>query len=291
LNATAYNSHQVNLTWKASTDNFAVAGYKVYRASSLIATIGAVTNYSDATCSPSKSYSFKVRAFDAANNNSVYSNSKSVTTPSKDTTKPSAPTNLGATAISATQINLHWKAATDNRKVVGYDIYRDGSPIVSIGAVTNYSDTTLLPLTTYSYQVRARDAEDNVSNPSNTSSATTLADTTPPTGPTNLTAIAVSLSQVDLAWPPATDNVAVTAYDIYRNTAFLTTIGVTTNYSDSSVSASIAYTFQIFARDAAGHVSDGSNEAEVTTNGDIEPPAAPSDLTAAAINSTQIDLD
>src|SRR2546429_759565 len=49
------------------------------------------------------------------------------TTPSlstPDTTPPSSPTNLTATAASATQINLSWTVSTDNVGVTGYRVER-----------------------------------------------------------------------------------------------------------------------------------------------------------------------
>src|SRR5207302_2629203 len=50
-------------------------------------------------------------------------------------------------------------------------------------------------------------------------SATTkaLADTQAPSSPTNLAATAVSSPQIDLSWSPATDNVGVTGYRVYRD--------------------------------------------------------------------------
>jgi len=45
----------------------------------------------------------------------------------------------------------------------------------------------------------------------------TYADTVPPTVPTNLTATAISSTQINLAWTASTDNVGVTGYQIFRN--------------------------------------------------------------------------
>jgi len=91
-----------------------------------------------------------------------------------DTTPPSTPTNLTATAISSSQINLSWTASTDNVGVTGYRIYRDGSQIATT-ANTSYSDTGLSPSTTYTYRVAAYDAAGNQSSQSASASATTPA--------------------------------------------------------------------------------------------------------------------
>ncbi|MCR8631220.1 DUF7594 domain-containing protein [Paenibacillus radicis (ex Xue et al. 2023)] len=91
-----------------------------------------------------------------------------------DTTAPTAPTNLGASAASSSQINLSWTASTDNVGVTGYDVYRGGSFLKSVTAAST-SDTGLSASTTYSYYVKAKDAAGNQSAASNTASATTQA--------------------------------------------------------------------------------------------------------------------
>jgi hypothetical protein len=60
--------------------------------------------------------------------------------------------------------------------VTSYEIRRDGSLLVTTpSAATTYVDTTVVPGTTYLYEVRARDAAGNVSSPSNSATATTPA--------------------------------------------------------------------------------------------------------------------
>lgn len=84
---------------------------------------------------------------------------------SPDVTAPSIPTDLGASPISNTQIDLSWNASTDNIGVVGYRIFRDGG-LVATTTSTSFSDTGLTPLTTYTYVVQAFDIAGNNSNPS-----------------------------------------------------------------------------------------------------------------------------
>jgi len=92
---------------------------------------------------------------------------------SSDTLAPSTPTDLIATARSSTRVDLTWTASTDNVGVVGYEIYRDGQLIAQTDPVTSYIDTTLVSNTTYTYQVRARDAAGNASALSGVVTATT----------------------------------------------------------------------------------------------------------------------
>jgi Concanavalin A-like lectin/glucanases superfamily/Chitobiase/beta-hexosaminidase C-terminal domain/IPT/TIG domain/Fibronectin type III domain len=105
-----------------------------------------------------------------------------------DTTPPTAPSNLTATAESASQINISWTASTDNVRVTGYYVQRcSGSGCASFaqvasvsGTTTAYNDTGLAGSTSYSYRVQATDAAGNLSTFSNTASATTSASTSTP---------------------------------------------------------------------------------------------------------------
>ena len=108
-----------------------------------------------------------------------------ITPPGPDTTPPGDVTGLTATAVSATQINLSWTAATDNVGVTGYHVERcqgtgcsTFAPIASPAGAT-FGDTGLTTGTSYSYRVKAFDAAGNVSvNYSNTASATPAVVTT-----------------------------------------------------------------------------------------------------------------
>jgi chitodextrinase len=80
---------------------------------------------------------------------------------SSDGQAPSAPTGVTGTAPAATRVDLSWTAATDNVGVSGYRIYRDGSLLAKLGAVTSYSDTTTRDGASYRYEVQALDAAGN----------------------------------------------------------------------------------------------------------------------------------
>ena len=91
VTATVVSGSQVNLSWGAATDNVGVTGYRVERCQGVgcggfaqIAT-PAGTAYTDSGLASNTSYSYRVRATDAAGNLSTYSNIASGTT-----TQPSA---------------------------------------------------------------------------------------------------------------------------------------------------------------------------------------------------------
>ncbi len=120
----------------------------------------------------------------------------------------------------------------------------------------------------HSFAVRATDAVGNTDpTPANYNWTITVPDTQPPTVPQNLQAVASSGTQVDLSWIAATDNVAVTGYTIYRDgTELATTSGITTTYSDTTVTAGLTYSYTIDAFDAANnHSLPSSPPTAVTT--------------------------
>jgi chitodextrinase len=94
---------------------------------------------------------------------------------SPDTIAPTTPTNLAASSTSSFEVDLSWTSSTDNVGVAGYDIYRNGEFLTSIGPLTKYNDLDLAPGTTYGYQIRARDGAGNTSSLSNTATVTTSA--------------------------------------------------------------------------------------------------------------------
>jgi chitinase len=79
LTVTGHTSSSVSLSWTASTDNVGVTGYEVYQGSSL-ATSASGTSATVSGLAASTSYSFKVRAKDAAGNLSAFSATVSATT-------------------------------------------------------------------------------------------------------------------------------------------------------------------------------------------------------------------
>jgi hypothetical protein len=77
-------------------------------------------------------------------------------------TPPSVPTDLAAT-VSTDAVALAWNASSDEGSgVAGYEVWRDGAPLDTT-ASTTLTDTSVTGGTTYTYAVRAFDADGNAS--------------------------------------------------------------------------------------------------------------------------------
>ncbi len=123
LNATAASSTSVQLQWAASTDNVAVAGYRVYRDSSQVAT-ATTTQYTATGLSPSTSYTFHVVAVDAAGNLSGASTSATATTPGALSITNAS---LGATSVTVTGNGFGTKAQAAPLKFEDFDNWATGA--------------------------------------------------------------------------------------------------------------------------------------------------------------------
>jgi hypothetical protein len=97
-------------------------------------------------------------------------------------------------------------------------------------------------------------------------------DTEPPTVPQNLSAQAVSDTQINLTWDASTDNIGVSGYKIYRDGSIIATSS-NTSYSDTGLSPSSSYTYQVAAYDRSANESDLSASVSATTLADTTPPS------------------
>jgi len=113
-------------------------------------------------------------------------------------------------------------------------------------------------------------------------------DTQPPTPPTGLAASSGQYGRVSLSWTPATDNVAVTVYNVHRSTSSgfvagaANRIGQTVSTAYTDVVAAGTYYYLVTAQDAAANVGPPSNETTGVSAADTQPPTAPGSLAATA---------
>lgn len=255
----------VTLGWTASTDNVGVTGYEIWRGNTKVGTT-ASTSYTDSGLTAGTSYSYTVKAYDAAGNTSAASSSVSVTTDTVTPQTPTAPTNVAASGKTENSITLTW-TASDSEGVTGYEIWRNGSKIGTT-TTTSYTDTGLTAGTTYVYAIKAFNAAGNVSAASSSLSVKTEdgGDTQPPTAPTALAESAKTANSVTLSWTASTDNVGVTGYDIYNGSNLAGSVaGTVTSFTVNGLTPSTTYSFTVKAKDAAGNESNPSQALSVTT--------------------------
>jgi fibronectin type 3 domain-containing protein len=255
-----------------ATDNVGVSKVEFYVDNQLVLSdTSAPYSYSwDVSGLANNTYTVTVKAYDATGNNA--SDSQAVVVKNGDTQAPTAPTAVTATVISANNVALAWKPSTDNIGVTAYRIVRDGTTIATV-ATTAYNDTTTIAGTKYTYAVIAVDASNNASAASDQvvaiTPAPTTVDTQAPTQPQDMTASAVSSSQINIAWKASVDNVGIKSYDIYRTpsggqpskVASITA----TSYGDGGLDANTQYSYYVIAKDAANNSSQQSGTVSATT--------------------------
>ena len=191
----------VSLAWDASTDNVKVIGYDIYQHGQLMKQVdGGTLAATVESLNPETSYDWTVFARDAAGNVSAASNAVTIATlpAPPDNEAPSMPGNLRSTGKTATSVDLAWNASTDNVKVTGYDIYRDGAA----AGTSDSTSTTIAGLkanTAYKFKVRAFDLKGNKSGVQPARSRSPPAAASPAASPTRARS-PPSPSGVDVAW-------------------------------------------------------------------------------------------
>jgi len=211
---------------------------------------------------------------------------------------PDTPSNLQATAISSSEIDLSW---TDNTNIEdGFKIERkagSGGTYTQIGTVsanvTSYKDTGLTCETTYYYRIRAYGVND--SDFSNEVSAETGSNCIP--APSNLSAIVVSSSQIDLSWDCNSNG--IDGYNIYRKIGQEGTYENIENFvkvnslSDSELLCDTNYYYQVRSYHMYNIFYSESlfnEEINIILSCPSYIPTAPSNLQLTVVSSTQINI-
>jgi len=265
-----FNKTEIDLAWTDNSPN--EDGFAIERKTGaggvfvVIDSVGAgAAAFSNSGLNANATYFYRVRAFNAGGN-SAYSNAASAKT------FLNAPSNLTATPVSGSQINLVWKDNTVNetgfkmeRKIGATGTYAEIATIPL--NVTSFSDNGMIAGPLYCYRLRAVNAS-NVSCYSNEGCATLISGP-PPNAPSNLTATTASASQINLAW---TDNsFDETGFIIKRSASaagpFTPVAMVGANvqaFSNKGLAANTPYFYQVGATNA-GNNSAPSNTANATT--------------------------
>src|SRR5688572_8143365 len=220
LSAAPVSASQITLVWVDTANNedgFAIercAGNGCSNFAEVVRTGPNLVTFGDSGLAAQTAYRYRVLAFNAAGV-SKYSNIADATTPAAPPPPPpppvpTAPSNLSATPVTTSQIQLNW--SDNSADETGFQIERcagetcsNFSVVTPVAAnVVTLADSGLADATFYRYRVLAFNAHGN-SPYSNIAEATTLAPPPPPpppvpTAPSNLNASAISYSHVELSW-------------------------------------------------------------------------------------------
>jgi chitodextrinase len=181
----------------------------------------------------------------------------------EDTTPPPVPV-LANPVVNGTTVTLTSSTVTDTQSDLRYNFYRDGD-LIGSPRTPSLTDEGLTPGTTYSYTVAAVDDFGNLSAQSAAKTATiaAVADTIAPSVPVLADPTADGTS-VSLSWSASTDNVAVTAYRVYRSTTLIATVTSGLTFTDDGRTAGTTYTYSVAAVDAANNASAKSASKSIT---------------------------
>ena len=295
LTATALTQTTIRLDWVDNSSN--ENGFKVERSLNgstfvLVTTTGAnEITFTDSGLTANTTYFYRVRGTNAGGD-SAPSNLVSATTLPNP---PSAPTALTGqlqvlTNPYSLQVNLAWTDTSNNE--TGFKIERstDGLTYGQITVVAagsqSYADTTVTPDGTFSYRVVAT----NTGGDSATSNVVTV--NTPPAAPSNARLSGITNNSVQLFW---NDNSSKeTNFLIQRSldgTNFTDLRQVSANVltlTDTGLTGGTKYYYRVYAINSSGSSASSNITSGITLP---DPPAAPSDLTAAAVSQSTITLN
>ena len=168
----ARTTTSITLSWNASSDNRAIAGYQVYRDDVQVGTPTS-TSFTDTGLEPDTAHSYTVKAVDTAGLTSDPSSPLiASTSPIPVDMPPSQPQNARFVTRTSTTITIAWDASSDDHGVTRYNVIRDGSPVGTTVSLT-FTDQNLPPASTHTYRVTAQDAAGHVSTESDQVQATT----------------------------------------------------------------------------------------------------------------------
>jgi len=180
----------------------------------------------------------------------------------------SFPTNLAAANLTETGFTLRWAGVAGATQ---YEVFRDA---VSLGTTDSlaFAVTGVTINTTYAMTVRAQTGGGTWSELS-LPLQVTIPDQTAPTTPGNLSVTGITENSFVLHWDPASDNVAVTRYEILMNGSLYGNT-VDDYLPVPYLQPSTRYSMRVRARDQAGNVSGLSDSLVVFTSPTGVAPAA-----------------
>jgi regulation of enolase protein 1 (concanavalin A-like superfamily)/fibronectin type 3 domain-containing protein len=298
--AVATSPTSITLTWFDAATN--ESGYRVERATgtgdfAVVTTLmSGRDRFEDTGLSGSTLYRYRVIAF---NGNGDAAPATAQATTSADL---SAPTNVAATATSASNVRLSWTDASQNE--ITFRVQRaavDGSfsTVATLPSGTTTYNDSVAPESTWRYRVIAVGTNGNTGPASEEATATTPADPSVVADVENLRLTGVAHDRVSIAWDHDGGTLAG-GFEVQRRTgggpwttAATLSDPATRAYQDADVSPTTTYEYRVRAFNVSGATRyDGGFTASITatTTRDAADLAAPTGLTAEVVSREQVDL-
>ncbi|MFN8485415.1 MAG: fibronectin type III domain-containing protein [Anaerolineae bacterium] len=264
LQATALSASQIKLTWTDTSNN--EDGFKIFEGSTQVAVVGAnATSYTVSNLAANSNHCYVVYAY-RGSDLSAPSGQACATTQSGSSAKaPSAPTNLQASALSASQIKLTWTDTSSNES--GFKIFEGTRQVATVSAgATSYTVGGLAANTNHCYQVASYNSY-GTSVYSAAACATTLpsASGSRPASPTGISATGISTTRIRITWTDASSN--ETGFKVYEGTTLLGTVGAgVTTYTATGMTAATNHCFQVTATNSAGESAPSAQTCSMTAS-------------------------
>ena len=261
LKAQAMSATSIHLIWTEPSGAISFSPYRVAmddQVSSRVIVSTTALTYTVTGLAPETEYCFVIKMPLTGH---VASN-RSCATTHADTVAPTTPSGLTAEATSPIAVDLRWNHSSDNVRVTGYNVYRNGDLLFTTTSGST-SDPDAAPGTTNCYAVSAFDTSDNESSRSVEACVDTPMDISPPTTPTNVSAVydgANGQSTMVVSWNDSTDNGRVAFYRIFRD-GILVGDETEPQYTDVALDSNARYCYSVLAIDSVGNASDPSEPA------------------------------
>ncbi|WP_299459217.1 FG-GAP-like repeat-containing protein [uncultured Microscilla sp.] len=218
-----------------------------------------IENYTKNGLTENTTYFFRIRAVNTTG--MALSGEASATT----NNLPTSPDSLKATAVSATQVQLHWKDVSSNE--TGFAIERksvlsgdnfEAEDVLNNSGIETYNDLQVIGNVTYTYRVFAYNVNGQSLLPQEVSVTTPIDPSVAPPGkPLKFSASPLSINRILLDW--SYDNGLVNYFSIERSEGNLFNFqpiavldAAIENYQDITVVEGVVYYYRIRAANAGG---------------------------------------
>lgn len=254
----------IEIQWDRATDNERLIGYNVYvNNEKYNETLLSVETITIKSLEPETNYTIAIEAIDVAGNPSASKAIVEIETLHIDTVAPVPPANVQANNITAQSLQLQWDATTDNRLVIGYNVYCNDKKVNDeLLETTIYQINDLTMATSYTFKVTAIDGAGNESGANDILTVRTL-DTQKPSTPENIVVDNIAENSVDISWDASSDNYQLAGYNIYVDSEKIATTEAT-SYTLTGLTTGQEYTISIEALDADGNTSRKTKPLTIT---------------------------